>query len=137
MENVAKIDIDEAWKSFSESSIVMKIKQLIEGKDIMTKSVGVYPKLKLREMDYIEVVKEANRCFPDFSSRFLKDFPELNVADVRHSCLALLDLNDAEMAVLEGISYSGTNRRTKKILNVIGHENNLMQALITYLNESY
>lgn len=137
MENVAKIDIDEAWKSFSESSIVMKIKQLIEGKDIMTKSVGVYPKLKLREMDYIELVKEANRCFPDFSSRFLKDFPELNVADVRHSCLALLDLNDAEMAVLEGISYSGTNRRTKKILNVIGHENNLMQALITYLNESY
>ena len=137
MENVAKIDIDEAWKSFSESSIVMKIKQLIDGKDIMTKSVGVYPKLKLREMDYIELVKEANRCFPDFSSRFLKDFPDLNVADVRHSCLALLDLNDAEMAVLEGISYSGTNRRTKKILNVIGHENNLMQALITYLNESY
>ena len=137
MENTVKIDFDEAWKSFSERPIVMKIKQLVEGKDIMTKSVGVYPKLKLKEMDYIELVREANRCFPDFSSRFLKDFPDLNVADVRHSCLALLGLNDAEIAVLEGISYSGTNRRTKKILNVIGRGNNLMQALIAYLNESY
>ena len=137
LENTTKIDFDEAWKSFSESAIVRKIKQLVEGKDIMIKSVGVYPKLKLKEMDYIELVRETNRCFPDFSSRFLKDFPDLNVADVRHSCLALLGLNDAEIAVLEGISYSGTNRRTKKILNTIGQGNNLEQALITYLNKSY
>ena len=137
LENTTKIDFDEAWKSFSESSIVRKIKQLVEGKDIMIKSVGFYPKLKLKEMDYIELVRETNRCFPDFSSRFLKDFPDLNVADVRHSCLVLLGLNDAEIAVLEGISYSGTNRRSKKILNVIGHGNTLEQALITYLNKSY
>ena len=137
LQNTAKIDFDEAWKSFSESSIVKKIKQSVEGKDIMIKSVGFYPKLKLREMDYIELVREANRCFPDFSSRFLKDFPDLNVADVRHSCLALLGLNDAEIAVLEGISYSGTNRRTKKILNAVGQGNSLEQALITYINESY
>ena len=137
LENSNKIDFDEAWKSFSESSIVRKIKQSVEGKDIMIKSVGVYPKLKLREMDYIDLVREANRCFPDFSSRFLKDFPDLNVADVRHSCLALLGLNDAEIAVLEGISYSGTNRRTKKILTAVGRGNNLEQALITYLINSY
>ena len=137
LENAAKIDFDEAWKSFSESSIVRKIKQSVEGKDIMIKSVGIYPKLKLREMNYIELVREANRCFPNFSSRFLRDFPDLNVADVRHSCLALLGLNDAEIAVLEGISYSGTNRRTKKILMSVGQGNNLEQALITYLNKSY
>jgi len=137
LENVAKIDFDVAWKSFSESPIVKKIKQSVEGKDIMIKSVGVYPKLKLKEMDYIELVREANRCFPDFSSRFLKDFPDLNVADLRHSCLVLLGLNDAEIAVLEGISYSGTNRRTKKILVAIGQGNHLEQALIAYLNNSY
>ena len=137
LENAAKIDFDEAWKAFSESPIVKKIKQSVEGKDIMIKSVGVYPKLKLKEMDYIELVREANRCFPDFSSRFLKDFPDLNVADLRHSCLVLLGLNDAEIAVLEGISYSGTNRRTKKILVAIGQGNHLEQSLITYLNKSY
>ena len=135
--NAPHIDFDEAWKSFSESAIVKKINQSVEGKDIMIKSVGVYPKLKLKEMDYIELVREANGCFPDFSSRFLKDFPDLNVADLRHSCLALLGLNDAEIAVLEGISYSGTNRRTNKILTVLGQGNNLEQALLYYLKNSY
>lgn len=137
LENSTKIDFNEAWRSFSESPIVRKIKQSVEGKDIMIKSVGVYPKLKLREMDYIELVKEANCCFPDFSTRFLKDFPDLNVADVRHSCLALLGLNDAEIAVLEGISYSGANRRTKKILSAVGLGNSLEEVLITYLNKLY
>lgn len=135
--NATHIDFDAAWKSFSESAIVKKIKQSVEGKDIMIKSVGVYPKLKLKEMDYIELVREANRCFPDFSSGFLKDFPDLNVADLRHSCLALLGLNDAEIAVLEGISYSGANRRTKKILTILGQGNSLEQALFSYLNDVY
>ena len=135
--NATHIDFDAAWKSFSESAIVKKIKQSVEGKDVMIKSVSMYPKLKLKEMDYIELVREANRCFPDFSSSFLKDFPDLNVADLRHSCLALLGMNDAEIAVLEGISYSGTNRRTNKILTVLGQGNNLEQALLYYLKNSY
>ena len=87
-------------------------------------------------MDYIALVQEANRCFPDFSSRFLKDFPELNVADLRHSCLGLLGMNDAEIAVMEGISYSGANRRTNKILTAVGLGDNLEQAMITYLKKS-
>ncbi len=135
--NASHIEFGEAWKSFSESAIVEKIKQSVEGKDIMIKNVGVYPQLKLKEMDYIELVRETNNCFPDFSSRFLKDFRDLNVADLRHSCLALLGLNDAEIAVLEGISYSGANRRTKKILTVLGQGNSLEQALLSYLNVSY
>lgn len=135
--NAPIVAFDEAWKTFSESAIVKKILQSVEGKDIMIKSVGVYPQLKLKEMDYIELVKEANRCFPDFSSCFLKDFPDLNVADLRHGCLALIGLNDAEIAVLEGISYSGTNRRTKKMITVIDQGNNLEQALLSYLSNHY
>lgn len=135
--NAPIVAFDEAWKTFSESAIVKKILQSVEGKDIMIKSVGVYPQLKLKEMDYIELVKEANRCFPDFSSCFLKDFPDLNVADLRHGCLALIGLNDAEIAVLEGISYSGTNRRTKKMITVINQGNNLEQALLSYLSNHY
>ena len=119
--------------AFSNSSISSKIKQSIEGKDIMIKSVGDYPKLKLKEMDYIELVQEANRCFPDFSSRVLKKYPDLNVSDLRHGCLALLGCNDAEIAVLEGISYSGSNRRSKKILSVLDSEESLENAMITCL----
>ena len=133
--NAQRVDFDEAWQSFMSATIVNKIKQSVEGKDIMIKSVGVYPKLKLKEMDYIALVQEANRCFPDFSSRFLKDFPELNVADLRHSCLGLLGMNDAEIAVLEGISYSGANRRTNKILTVLERGDNLEHAMISYLKK--
>ena len=133
--NAQRINFDEAWQSFMSAAVVNKIKQSVEGKDIMIKSVGVYPKLKLKEMDYIALVQEANRCFPDFSSRFLKDFPELNVADLRHSCLGLLGMNDAEIAVLEGISYSGANRRTNKILTALEMGDNLEHAMIAYLKK--
>ena len=124
---------DEAWKAFTASDIVTKIRHSVEGKDIMIKSVGVYPKLKLKEMDYINLVQEANRCFPDFSSRFLKDYPDLNIADLRHCCLGLLGMNDAEIAVLEGISYSGANRRTNKILSILHAGESLESAVINYL----
>ncbi len=134
--NAQRVDFDEAWQSFMSAAVVNKIKYSVEGKDIMIKNVGVFPKLKLKEMDYIALVQEANRCFPDFSSRFLKDFPELNVADLRHSCLGLLGMNDAEIAVMEGISYSGANRRTNKILTAVGLGDNLEQAMITYLKKS-
>lgn len=133
--NAQRVDFDEAWQSFMSAPVVSKIKQSVEDKDIMIKSVGAYPKLKLKEMDYIALVQEANRCFPDFSSRFLKDFPELNVADLRHSCLGLLGMNDAEIAVLEGISYSGANRRTNKILTALEMGDNLEHAMITYLKK--
>ena len=124
---------DEAWKAFTASDIVTKIRHSVEGKDIMIKSVGVYPKLKLKEMDYINLVQEANRCFPDFSSRFLKDYPDLNIADLRHCCLGLLGMNDAEIAVLEGISYSGANRRSNKILSILQAGESLESAVIDYL----
>ena len=131
--NAQRVDFDESWTAFSSSAIVNKIRRSVEGKDIMIKSVGVYPKLKLKEMDYIDLVQEANRRFPDFSSRFLKDFPDLNVADLRHGCLGLLGMNDAEIAVLEGISYSGANRRTNKILSAMDLGENLEQAIVSYL----
>lgn len=137
LEYAGKVDFDEAWKTFMDSTIVQKIKRLTDGKDIMIKSVGAYQKLKLKEMDYVDLVQEANRCFPDFSSRFLKRYPDLNIADFRHCCLGLLGMNDAEIAVLEGISYSGANRRTNKILTSMASGENLELAMITYLRNSF
>ena len=129
----SRAGFDEAWKTFMTSDIVTKIRHSVEGKDVMIKNVGMYPKLKLKEMDYINLVQEANRCFPDFSSCFLKDHPDLNIADLRHCCLGLLGMNDAEIAVLEGISYSGANRRTNKILSILQAGESLESAVIDYL----
>lgn len=137
LETIGDTIFEDAWKAFSTSDIALKISGMVEGKDIMIKNVGVFPKLKLKEMDYIELVREANRWFPDFSMRLLKAYPELNVTDFRHGCLALLGMNDAQLAVLEGISYSGSNRRTNKFIGVLGLGDNLEQALLTYLRKNY
>lgn len=128
---------EESWKAFSDSEIAAKIRKSVEGKDIMTKNVDMFPKLKLKEMDFIELVRVANQCFLDFSQHFLKDYPELNTSDMKHGCLALLGINDAEIAVLEGITYSGANRRTKKILSVLNLGDNLEQSMITYIKRNF
>lgn len=126
-----------ALNTLFTSKIALKINGMMEGKDIMIKNVGLFPKLKLKEMDFIDLVREANHCFPDFSMRLLREYPDLNVTDFRHGCLALLGLNDAQMAVLEGISYSGSNRRTNKFIGVLNLGDNLEQALLTYLRNCY
>ena len=137
LENVTNHTFDEAWQGFNESEIAHKIKGMMEGKDIMIKNVGLFPKLKLREVDFIDLVRMVNANFTDCSQRFLKDFPDLNTADFRQCCLAMLGMNDAQIAVLEGISYSGVNRRTKKILSALGSETTLEQAFVSYLRNNW
>ena len=135
LENVTKTTFEESWNNFSNSAIANKIRHLVEGKDIMIKSVGLYPKLKLKEVDILELIRVANGCFNDFSTHLLRDYPELTTSDLRHCCLALLGMNDAEIAVLEGISYSGTNRRTKKIVSVLNMDDSLEQSVLMYLRK--
>ena len=131
------IDFDSALDRYMNAPVTLKIRNSVKGKDIMTKSVGLYPKLKLSEMDFIEVVRAANGCFPDFSSHLLQDFGDLSTGDVRHCCLALMRLNDAEIAVLEGITYSGANRRTKRILSIMDNGSGLEETVLLYLKNLY
>lgn len=137
LENVTNHTFDEAWQGFNDSEIAQKIKGMMEGTDIMIKNVGLFPKLKLKEVDFIDLVRTVNANFTDCSQRFLKDFPDLNTADFRQCCLAMLGMNDAQIAVLEGISYSGVNRRTKKILSALESEVTLEQAFVTYLRNNW
>lgn len=135
LENVTRTTFEESWSKFSNSAIANKIRRSVEGKDIMIKSVGLYPKLKLKEVDILELIRVANGSFADFSTHLLHDYPELTTSDLRHCCLALLGMNDAEIAVLEGISYSGSNRRTKKIVGALNMDNSLEQSVLMYLRK--
>lgn len=137
LENVTNHSFEEAWKGFNESQIALKIWKMMEGNDIMIKNVGLFPKLKLKEVDFIDLVRTVNSNFTNCSQRFLKDFPDLNTTDFRQCCLAILGMNDAQIAVLEGISYSGANRRTKKILSAVGSESTLEQAFVSYLRNNW
>lgn len=137
LENVTNHCFEEAWNGFNESDIALKIKGKMEGHDIMIKNVGLFPKLKLKEVDFIELVRTVNANFTDCSQRFLKDYPDLNTADFRQCCLAMLGMNDAQIAVLQGISYSGVNRRTKKILSSMQSETTLEQTIVSYLRNNW
>lgn len=130
-------DFDQAMEDYLHAPIIQKIHKAVDGKDIMTKSVSLYPNLKLSEVEFIEVVRTANKCFPDFSSMLLRDYRNLSTADVRHCCLALMGLNDAEIAVMEGITYSGSNRRTNRILSVMDAHSGLAECVIVYLKNSF
>ena len=136
-QHAPSIDFDAALERYLNAPVTIKIRKSVEGKDIMTKSVSLYPKLKLSEMDFIEVVRTANQCFPDCSSHLLHDFGELSTGDVRHCCLALMGLNDAEIAVMEGITYSGANRRTKRILSILQSGTGLEESVLLYLKDLY
>lgn len=136
-EQAPSIDFGSAMDRFLNAPVTLKIRKAVKGKDIMTKSVGLYPKLKLSEMDFIELVKAANNSFPGFSSHLLHDFGDLSTGDVRHCCLGLMGLNDAEIAVLEGITYSGANRRTKRILSIMNHGSGLEETVLLYLKNLY
>lgn len=128
---------DEAWQHFNECQVCMKIKKSVKGKDIMIKSVAQYPHIKLSEKDLIDLVQAANSSFGDFSLRLLNAYPDLTTGDVRHCALVLLGMNDAEIAALEGISYSGTNRRTKKISGVFMTNLSLQTFLMSYLKSLF
>lgn len=131
-----EVDFDKALDDYLHAPITLKIHKAVDGKDIMTKSVSLYPKLKLSEVEFIEVVQAANKCFPEFSSRLLQDYKNLSTADVRHCCLALMGLNDAEIAVMEGITYSGANRRTNRILTVMQADSGLAECVIMYIKNN-
>jgi hypothetical protein len=131
--NHIHFDFNEQWRLFMSSDIFLKINKMIEGKDIMIKNVGLYPKLKLSEVHFIELVSTVNELFDGFSSRLLKEYSDLVTGDVRHCCLGLMGLNDAEIAVLEGISYSGSNRKTNKILNVMQSKDSLEQTVLLFI----
>ena len=133
VEDKAFASFDEAWQHFNDSPICVKIRKSVKGKDIMIKSVAQYPQIKLSEKDLIDLVFAANSSFGDFSLRLLNAYPDLTSGDIRHCALALLGMNDAEIAALEGISYSGTNRRTKKIVGVFGTNLSLQTFLMSFL----
>lgn len=125
------------WNQYIKSDIYQKINASVAGKDIMTKSVTMYPKLKLRDTDLIELVRTMNDCFPEFSIRLLRSYPRLSSSDLRHCCLAVSGWNDAEIAVLEGISYSGANRKTNRILDAMQAGNSLEQALKMFMENNW
>lgn len=124
---------DEDFKVFAETKIFKEIKDSLEGKTIMTKTVGDYPRLALSKTKIVTLTTKFNECFPNLTHSLIKLHPELTPNDIRHIILLVMGLSSLEIAVLLQLTYSTTNKRINHIKSIFGTEEALEHFLPDYL----
>jgi len=131
--DVVAHSFDDDYKAFTETNIFKDIKSSLEGKTIMTKTVGEYPRLALSNVKLITLTTKFNACFPNLTHTILTLHPELTATDLKFIILATMGFSSLEIAVLLQITYSSTNKRNKHIKLVLGTDEALEHYLPNYL----
>lgn len=131
--NIPARSFDEDYKVFSETNIFKEIKSSLEGKTIMTKTVGDYPRLALSNVKLITLTKKFNECFPNLVHTLIEVHPALTTNDIRYIILGTMGFSCQEIAVLLQLTYSTANKRNKHIRSVLGTEEALEHYLPDYL----
>lgn len=132
-----KQSYDDAYKSFTESSIYTQIKTSFEGLNILTKNVQNHSNLLLSNKDLIKIIKTFNNCFPNAIPSLKKDFEGITVSDIRFIVLNFMELNNVEIAVLLGLTYGAANKRSNKIKNIFNTREDLHTFLTNYIKSKY
>ena len=128
---------DEAYKSFCESHIFKKIKSLMEGRIILIKNIQENSKLALSNNDIISLVKTFNKHFPNTFSSLKKDYEGITSNDTKFFILSFMNFNDIEIAVLLGLTYSASNKRSKKIKDIFNIKNDLSDFIFQYTKSKF
>lgn len=131
--NVPTHSFDDDYKIFSETDIFKEIKSSLEGKTIMTKTVGDYPRLALSNVKLITLTKKFNECFPNLVHTLIEVHPQLTTNDIKYIILGTMGFSCQEIAVLLQLAYTSTNKRNKHIRSVLGTEEALEHYLPNYL----
>lgn len=124
---------DDDYKVFAETSIFKDIKSSLEGKIIMTKTVGDYPRLALSKVKIINLTTKFNECFPNLTHILSEKHPELTPHDFRHIILSIMGHSNLEIAVLLQQTYSSASKRNKHIKDIFNTEEPLEHFLPNYL----
>lgn len=128
---------EEAYKRFVECDIITKIRSSFDGITIMTKNVQNHSKLQLSSKDTITLIKTFNNCFPKAISSMKNDFEGITPNDIRFIILTFINLNNAEIAVLLGLTYGAANKRSNKIKNIFNIKDDLNQFLYSYIKSKF
>lgn len=128
---------EEAYQRFIETHIFNKIKSSLDGITVMTKNVHDYSKLELSNKDTISILKTFNSCFPKAISSLKNDFEGLTPSDIKFIILNFMNLNNAEIAVLLGLTYSAANKRSNKIKNIFNIKEDIYQFLSSYIKSTF
>ncbi len=124
---------DDDFKVFAETKIFKEIKNSLEGKTIMTKTVGDYPRLALSKAKIVTLTAKFNECFPNLIHTIIGLHPGLTPNDIRYIILAIMGFSSLETAVLLQLTYSSTNKRSNHIKSVFGTDEAIEHFLPNYL----
>ena len=135
--NKVNVNFEEAYKSYCESHIYKKIKSLLEGRVILIKNIQENSKLALSNNDIISLVKTFNRHFPNTLSALKNDYDGITSGDTKFIILSFMNLNDIEIAVLLGLTYSASNKRSKKIKDIFNIKSDLSDFVMQYTKSKF
>jgi hypothetical protein len=134
---VVNMSFDEAYKSFCDSYIFKKIKSLMDGRIILIKNIQENSKLALSNNDIISLVKTFNKYFPNTISSLKKDYEGITSNDSKFFILSFMNFNDIEIAVLLGLTYSASNKRSKKIKDIFNITSDLSDFVFQYTKSKF
>ena len=129
-----KRTFEEDCEIFVNSKIYKEIKASLEGKEILTKTVGDFPRLALTRNKIITLTTTFNEAFPNLIHSLSETYPDLTQADFRFIILSFMGFSDIEIAVLLKQTYSSTNKRGNRIENIFGTELELNHFIPGFLS---
>ena len=125
---------EEDYQNFVSSKIYKDIKASLEGKEILIKTVGDFPRLALTRNKIIALTTTFNESFPNLIHSLSTSYPDLTQADFRFIILSLMGFSDIEIAVLLKQTYSSTNKRGNRIENIFGTQLELNHFIPGFLS---
>ncbi len=129
-----KRTFEEDYNTFVNSKIYKDIKASLEGKEILIKTVGDYPRLALTRNKIITLTTTFNESFPNLTHSLSIAYPDLTQADFRFIILSFMGFSDIEIAVLLKQTYSSTNKRGNRIENILGTQLELNHFIPGFLS---
>ena len=104
---------------------------------MLTKNTQAYSKITLSEQKIILLTKTFNECFPNAIRSIKQDYAGITNSDIKFLILGFMNLNDVEIAVLLGLTYSAANKRNNKIKNIFNIKSDLHDFLFKYIKSKF
>ena len=124
---------DDNYKCFVGSNIYNDIKNSLEGKQILIKTVSDYPRLALTKNKLVTLTTTFNESFPNLTHTLLELYPDLTPSDIRFIIFSLMGFTDLEIAVLLKQTYGSANKRSNRIKDILHTEEELEHFIPSFL----
>lgn len=123
------------YENFVHTKIYTEIKDSMNGKVFLTKTVDEYPRLALTKVQIATLTTKFNESFPNLIHSLSDIYPSLTSSDFRYIILSIMGFSVVEIAVLLRLQYSSVNKRDNKIQNIFHTNEELRLFLPHFLNK--